>query len=557
MDMEADLGIDSIKRVEILGAVQEAIPGLPELNPADLAELRDRFASRIGFGTAGLRGELGAGSNRMNRVLVAQAAAGIAAYLNANFAAPTVAIGFDGRVNSDVFAQDSAAIFAAAGVEVHLFDGYAPTPLLAFSVKHLGLSAGVMVTASHNPPRDNGYKVYLGGANGGSQIIAPVDKLIADEIDRVAATLTFDQIPKVADLPTANNVHILGESVRAAYREATATWANPVANSQVKMVYTAMHGVGWATVEPLWDMAGLQPLETVAEQLHPDGAFPTVAFPNPEEPGALDLAFAKARAVGAAAILANDPDADRLAVAVADVSAEGGWRRLTGDEVGLILADEIASRAAAAGISGALACSIVSSSVLAKVAAANGLEFVETLTGFKWVAKVPNLLFGFEEALGYCVDPQNVPDKDGISAAVLMAAIVNRLASQGKTLDDLLAELGQKYGFFATGQISIRVTDLSVIGQIMTWLRSQPPKSLAGIPAVKTDLALGANGLPPTDGLRFDTTEPETGFTHRVIIRPSGTEPKLKCYLQVESDTAAEAKAGLARLTAEMKTLLG
>jgi phosphomannomutase len=531
----------------------------------DLNELRDRFGSRLGFGTAGLRGELGAGPNRMNRVLVAQAAAGIAAYLNANFAAPTVAIGFDGRVNSDVFASDSAAIFAAAGIQVHLFDAYAPTPLLAFAVKHLGLSAGVMVTASHNPPRDNGYKVYLGGANGGSQINSPVDGQIAFEIERVAKTLTFDQIAKVADLANASNVNLLGEDVRLAYRTATAKWAGAAVGlpessaKQVKMVYTAMHGVGWATVEPLWALAGLQPLETVPEQLHPDGAFPTVSFPNPEEPGALDLAFAKARATGAEVILANDPDADRLAVAVADASAAGGWRRLTGDEVGLILADELAGRAAADGTTvgkGVLACSIVSSSALAKVAAAHGLDFVETLTGFKWISKVPNLIFGFEEALGYCIDPQQVPDKDGISAAVFMAGIVNRLAANGQTLDDRLAELGQKYGFFATGQISIRVTDLAIIGQTMARLRAEPPSEICGNMAVLTDLALGARGLPPTEGLRFDIDDQTNGTTRRVIVRPSGTEPKLKCYLQTEGSSAEEAQAGLAELTAAMKDLL-
>ncbi len=531
---------------------------------ADLAELRDRFGARLGFGTAGLRGELGAGPNRMNRVLVAQAASGIASYLKANFAAPTVAIGFDGRVNSDVFAADSAAIFAAAGVAVHLFDDYAPTPLLAFAVKHLELSAGVMVTASHNPARDNGYKVYLGGANGGSQIIAPVDKEIAAEIERVAKSLTFDQIAKVADLDSAPNVHLLGAELRNDYRLAAAKWAgfgvlNPNAK-QVKMVYTAMHGVGWATVEPLWALAGLQPLETVTEQLRPDGRFPTVAFPNPEEPGALDLAFAKASSVGAEVILANDPDADRLAVAVADVSVDGGWRKLTGDEVGLILADEIAARFSAAGVadpaaagnSAALACSIVSSSALAKVAAAYNLEFVETLTGFKWISKVPGLIFGFEEALGYCIDPGVVPDKDGISAAVLMADIVNRLASGGKNLADHLSDLGKKYGFFATGQISIRVTDLSLIGATMARLRAQPPAAIDGIAVTFSDLALGARGLPPTEGLRFDSA-----VGHRVIVRPSGTEPKLKCYLQSEGKSAAEAEAALTGLTVAMKTLLG
>ena len=323
-----------------------------------------------------------------------------------------------------------------------------------------------------------------------------------------------------------------------------------------------MHGVGWATVEPLWAAAGLRPLETVTEQLHPDGTFRTVAFPNPEEPGAMDLSFAKASAVGADVILANDPDADRLAVAVADAEARDGagnlvgWRKLTGDEVGLILADEIAGRAVAAGRSGALACSIVSSSALGAVAAANGLEFVETLTGFKWISKVPNLLFGFEEALGYCIDPQNVPDKDGVSAAVLMAGIVNRLAAEGKSLDDLLAELGEKYGFYATGQISIRVSDLKIISGTMARLRAEPPAVLAGSAVVVTDLAQGYNGLPPTEGLRFDLTS-ASGNARRVIVRPSGTEPKLKCYLQAQGANAADAKASLAELTAAMKELLG
>ena len=362
-------------------------------------------------------------------------------------------------------------------------------------------------------------------------------------------------------------MHILGEDVRLAYREATAKWAQPLdpKAQQVKMVYTAMHGVGWATVEPLWALAGLQPLETVTEQLHPDGDFPTVAFPNPEEPGALDLAFAKARAVQARVILANDPDADRLAVAVADAAAVdgSGWRKLTGDEVGLILADEIAGRAVASrgfvsdASTAVLACSIVSSSALAKVARAHGLEFVETLTGFKWISKVPNLVFGFEEALGYCIDPEQVPDKDGISAAVLMAGIVNRLAARGKTLDDLLVELGEKYGFFATGQISIRVTDLSIISTTMARLRTEPPTKIGASAVTMTDLALGAGGLPPTEGLRFDGVDAE-GLSNgrRVIIRPSGTEPKLKCYLQVEGKTATEASAGLAELTLAMKVLL-
>ena len=505
----------------------------------DEAALADRLNARLGFGTAGLRGELGAGPNRMNRVLVGQAAAGLAAFLLTKFEKPTVAIGYDGRVNSDVFARDSAEIMAAAGIETHLFDQRVPTPVLAFAVKQHGYSAGVMVTASHNPPRDNGYKVYLGGENGGGQIVSPADKEIAAEIEKVAASKAFHHIEK------SERYKLIGDSVIAEYVQTTRRLVGDASEKQIKIVYSAMHGVGWHTTKQLFAAAGIAELITVASQLEPDGRFPTVAFPNPEEPGAMDESYATANAVGADLILVNDPDADRLAVAI---SSEHGWHRLTGDQVGMLLADELASRP---GASGALACSIVSCSGLGAIARANGLDFVETLTGFKWISKVPNLLFGFEEALGYCVDPSHTPDKDGISAALVVADLANRLAQQGKTIADRLAEIGEKYGHYATGQVSIRVADLSIISNTVARLRQNPPAKIAGSSAAFTDLALGSERLLPTDGLRFDL---EDGS--RVIVRPSGTEPKLKCYLQTVGTSASDAAAKLATLEAAARELI-
>ena len=514
----------------------------------DFAALESRMGSRLDFGTAGLRGELGAGPNRMNRVLVAQAALGIANFIkNSGLdTEPSVVIGFDGRINSAVFARDSAEIFAAAGFRTLLFDGVVPTPVLAFAGKHLDATAAIMVTASHNPPRDNGYKVYLGGANGGSQIISPTDKEIAAEISSVAKTLTFQEIAK------SDTFEIIGDELHQAYIGETASLTGEIENGdRLKIVYTAMHGVGWHVVEKLFTAVGLARPIPVDAQLLPDGTFPTVAFPNPEEPGAMDLAYSKARDVGADLILANDPDADRLAVGIPDSAAADGWRRLTGDEIGLLLGYEMAKRAAAAGISGSLACSIVSSSALAKVAEEFNLGYRETLTGFKWISKVPNLIFGYEEALGYCVDPQHTPDKDGISAALIVASIASSLAGEGKTINDLLDELGDKYGHFATGQISIRVTDLRVIRDLMAKLRNNPPSEIAGAAAQFTDLAIGTAELKPTDGLRFDLAD-----GRRVIVRPSGTEPKLKCYLQAIGASKHEAAKALAELNAAMQALL-
>ena len=522
------------------------------IDKRDVTALSARFDGRLEFGTAGLRGELGAGSNRMNRVLVAQAAAGIAKFLltqpefNSDVEPPSVVIGFDGRINSAVFARDSAQILAGAGIRAFLFDGVVPTPVLAFAGKHLNTSAAIMVTASHNPPRDNGYKVYLGGSNGGSQIISPTDKIIAGHIAEVAKTKTFNEINK------SDKFEMVGDELRQAYVAETASLTGEVIDGdKVRIAYTAMHGVGWNIVEALFASVGLAKPETVTAQLLPDGNFPTVAFPNPEEPGAMDLALEVGRERHADIILANDPDADRLALAIKDDSSPTGFRQLTGDEVGLLLGDEMARRAVADRRKGNLACSIVSSSALGKVAEHYGFGFRETLTGFKWISKVPDLIFGYEEALGYCVDAEHTPDKDGISAALIIADLANRLAAQGKTIGDRLDDLGALFGHYATGQISIRVTDLSVISTLMAKLREQTPTQIDGTTSEFRDLALGGNGLAPTDGVRFDLAD-----GRRVIVRPSGTEPKLKCYLQAVGETKTEAQNKLSALNAAMREIL-
>ncbi len=517
-------------------------------------ELQSRFGARLAFGTAGLRGELGAGPNRMNRVLVAQAALGLAQYLleHATDEQPSVVIGFDGRKNSDIFAQDSAEIMAGCGIRVLLFETYAPTPLVAFAVKHLGLSAGVMVTASHNPPNDNGYKVYLGGANGGSQIVSPADKQIAAHIDQVARDLEF------GDMPRETDIEFVADEVGAAYaKTATDAAANLAGGNAsatnaaaLRITYTAMHGVGWGTVEPLFSAAGFK-LDVVAEQIEPDATFATVAFPNPEEPGAMNLAFAKARETNAHLIIANDPDADRLAIGLPDSTSPDGYRRLTGDEVGLILGHAAAAAANRTGRKGAIACSIVSSSALAAVATKFDLDFKQTLTGFKWIAKVPNLIFGYEEALGYAIDPGHTPDKDGISAALAIAMLAAELATQGTTLEAHLDALRAEFGYFANGQVSLRFTDLGEIARLMKGLRENAPTEIDGVAATLTDLSQGSAGLPPTDGLRFDLAD-----SRRVIVRPSGTEPKLKCYLQAVGSSKQEADELLSSVDAAMREIL-
>jgi phosphomannomutase len=523
------------------------------LAAGDEPGLRDRFDSRIGFGTAGLRGELGAGPNRMNRVLVAQAAAGIAAYLK-NIGGKSVVIGYDARINSDVFARDSAAIFAGAGLDVLLFDGYVPTPVLAFATKFGTAQAdgstspydiGVMVTASHNPPRDNGYKVYAGSL-GGSQIIAPVDKLIAEQINLAAASLSFESIPK------SESFTVGGGEILDAYVKRASELAAHTEGASLRVTFTAMHGVGWDTAARVFASAGLPEPLPVAAQTEPDGTFPTVAFPNPEEPGALDLAIEQANSIGSDLIIALDPDADRLAVAVPDADAATGWSKLTGDQVGFILGHRAAQLAHAEGRTGTLACSIASSSALKSVAQHFGLGFQQTLTGFKWISKVPGLIFGFEEALGYCIDPGHTPDKDGITAAVVLVSLAQELAAEGKTLAQHLLALEQQFGFTATSQVTLRFASVTQAIQVVAGLRANPPVELLHQALAFEDLALAQSGLPATDGLRFTLTDGRTA-----LIRPSGTEPKLKCYLQATGTSDSGAKHALSELETAFRTLLG
>ena len=523
-----------------------------------IADLHSRFDERLAFGTAGLRGEIAAGPNRMNRVLVSQAAAGLAAFLLARIApgtTPSVVIGYDGRKNSHVFATDTAAIMAGAGVRAILLPRLLPTPVLAFAVRYLGTSAGVMVTASHNPPNDNGYKVYLGDSNEGSQIVSPDDAAISTEILRVAAEQVVPDLPRAA-------YEKAPESVVQAYIEATARIAHPP-RAQVNAVYTAMHGVGWDTARQVFEKAGFDLPTLVNAQIAPDAAFPTVAFPNPEEPSAMHLSYERASKVGAELIIANDPDADRLAVAIPDTGSPDGYRRLSGNEVGAVLgwrAAGIAARAAGDGAPvGTLACSIVSSPALQAIADAYGLEFADTLTGFKLVSRAPGLIYGFEEAIGYLVNPDSVRDKDGISAAVALLSLVSDLKAEGITLADHLDRFSEKFGHFASGQISVRVTDLSEIDRVMTRLRETPPELIGSIRVDRIDdFSRGLGGLPPSDVLRIRLADDS-----RVMVRPSGTEPKLKVYIDTHScvGTVAERKvaatSALEELDRGMRKLIG
>ena len=479
---------------------------------AALADLGDRFAGRLQFGTAGLRGALGPGPNRMNRVVVIQTAAGIAAYLRAH-GGSSVVVGFDARHKSDQFARDTCAVMVGAGIRAMVLPRALPTPVLAFTIRHLGVDAGVVVTASHNPPQDNGYKVFLGD---GSQIVAPADVEIAAEIEAVG---TVESIPRAEF-----GWETLDDTVVEAYVQRVASVALPDGPRDLRIVYTPLHGCGGDVMRRAMQATGFSAPEAVSEQAAPDPDFPTVAFPNPEEPGAIDLAMSLAQREKADLIIANDPDADRCAVGA---PMPAGWRMLTGDEVGALLATHLIGREP--GLTGVFACSIVSSSLLGKIAGRHGLGYAETLTGFKWIGRIEGLRFGYEEALGYCVDPDAVRDKDGISAAILVAELAAMLRSEGRGLSDALDDIARGYGLHATGQLSVRVEDLSLIDEVMRALRTSPPTILGGrtVEAVE-DLAEGVGGLPPTEGLRFLL---DAGA--RVIVRPSGTEPKIKCYLEV------------------------
>ena len=510
------------------------------LDVGDETKLRLYFNGFLQFGTAGLRGPNGPGPSCMNRAVVGRAAAGIAAYMKAR-GMTRVVIGRDARHGSIEYALESAEIFSGAGMEVFLLPRALPTPVLAYATSALKADVGVMVTASHNPPQDNGYKVYIGPDADGityasSQIVNPTDGYIAREI---AAITTLKSQPR------GKSWTVLDETLINKYVQRTAELGkNP---GSLKIVYTAMHGVGTQTLAEVFKVAGFPDLILVGEQADPDPDFPTVAFPNPEEPGAIDLALATARAHGADLVIANDPDADRCAAAIKDRSGE--WRMLRGDELGVIFGEWIARTSPR----GTFGNSIVSSSILRKISAHYGINFQEVLTGFKWLAKIEDLAFGYEEAIGYAVDSETVNDKDGISAAIFLAQIATDLALEGKDLNDLLDEVWQRHGFHATEQISIRVSDMSAITSLLAGLRSNPPHEIAGR-AVESidDLAAPTDGLPPTDGIRL-----WLAGGVRIIIRPSGTEAKLKCYIEVITPDQESAEMQLSALRAPLKAFLG
>ena len=517
---------DEQTRAELASVVEAVEAG------GDPTDLADRFDGTLEFGTAGLRGELGAGSNRMNRVVVIRTAAGLAAFLNGQSLRDTghtggsVVIGYDARHNSDVFARDTAEVLTGAGLKTYVLPRPLPTPLLAFAIREYGAVAGVMVTASHNPPRDNGYKVYLGD---GSQIVPPADIEIAE---RIAA------VGPIADVPRGLPGKVVGEEIVDSYLDTVAELAGD-GPRDLSIVYTPLHGVGGFTVQRVLEAAGFSEPAMVEEQEQPDPEFPTVAFPNPEEPGAMDLAMALAEKRNADLVVANDPDADRCAAAV---PGPHGWRMLRGDEVGALLAHALLQK----GIEGTYACSIVSSSLLGKMAAAAGQPYAETLTGFKWIGRVEGLAFGYEEALGYCVDPDHVRDKDGVSALLLLCELAAAAKAEGRGLTDLLDDIAIEHGLHATDQLSVRVSDLGEIAAAMERLRATPPTELGGLTVRQIDdLSLGSADLPPTDGLRYRLADGA-----RVIVRPSGTEPKLKCYLEVVVGVNPEDGVDAARIAA-------
>lgn len=540
---------DEATRSELSGLLTAHTGGDTEATAA----LTDAFSGTLQFGTAGLRGRLGGGPNRMNRAVVIRAAAGLSAYLRDLVGEGfRVVVGYDARHGSTVFAHDTARVVTGAGGRALLFDEACPTPVVAFALRRLRADAAVMVTASHNPRQDNGYKVYLGGRaetgpGQGAQIVAPHDVEIAG---RIADVGPLSGVP----MPEAG-WETLGSEIVEAYTERAHQAARIHAAAPLRIVLTAMHGVGGRICREVLTRVGFEDVVVVPEQFAPDPDFPTLSLPNPEEPGTMNLALELAREVEADLVIANDPDADRCSAAVPDEHARGGWRQLSGDEVGALLGQQAAELASFTG-TGVLANSIVSSRLLRRIAQAHGLAHRNSLTGFKWISRVPRLVFGYEEAMGYCVDPAAVRDKDGISAAVRLAALASVLAQQGRSLTDLLDRLAREHGLHVTSPLTVRAEDPSFITTTMARLRAEggAPTSLAGSPVVDVfDLRDGAsdgNGgrLPATDGLIFKTADGD-----RVVVRPSGTEPKLKFYCEVVVPVAVDDPVEVARWTADAR----
>jgi len=505
---------------------------------AALAELADRFVARLAFGTAGLRGAVAAGPNRMNRAVVRSATAAVARWLREHrpgAAEAGVVIGCDARHRSEDFASEAAGVLAGAGFRVHLLTPRRPTPLLAFAVRWLGAAAGIMITASHNPPADNGYKLYLGD---GAQIIPPADS----EIE--AAIQTLGPLAEVAlgsldgPLVTRHGDDVTDAYLRAVCALSPATMPGRIpAPEPLRVVYTPLHGVAAGLAMAAMRRAGYPAPHVVAVQAEPDPDFPTVAFPNPEQPGALDLAVAEARRIDADLVLANDPDGDRLAVAVPDQAAGGGWRTLTGDELGALLGAYVLDRTAAEPKPGTrlVVATIVSSTLLSKIAARAGARYAQTLTGFKWIVRAgerapgSRFVFGYEEALGYVVGDV-VRDKDGIGAALATLSLATSARSAGASLVDTYDALEVAHGVHLTAQVTL---ETAATADIMVRLRAAPPDTLAGTPVVAaSDLSAGSGELPPADVLIYGLPGA------RVVIRPSGTEPKLKAYLEVVQPVA-------------------
>ena len=567
MNAEADLSAaelwishdpDPSDRAELQSLVDAAVAG----DQSASQQIADRMAAPLTFGTAGLRGAMAAGPNRMNTAVVTTASAGLAAVLHEKVGPGfKVVVGFDGRHRSADFAQTAAGIFVAAGGEVQLMPTPLPTPLTAFAIRHLDADAAVMVTASHNPAADNGYKVYVGGrmtddAVRGIQIVPPLDAEIESAI---RAAGWADEIAVAAEGWT-----VLGDDIVDAYLAATMPIRDERLDlDELRVVLTAMHGVGYAVCERLLRQAGVGAIFPVEAQRQPDPDFPTVNFPNPEEAGALDLAFETARQNAADLVVALDPDADRCAVAIPAPEAAAGWRQLSGDELGGLLGELMAQRLESkAGPKRSLARSIVSSSLLDSIAQRHGLLAEQTLTGFKWIARAANIGYGYEEAIGYCVNPDAVKDKDGISTALLAVQLAAQAKSAGVSIQDRLDALAMTHGLHATAPLTFRVDDLALISAGLERLSANPPSTLAGSQVIEfADLSAGWRGLPPTPGFRI-----ETAAADRVVVRPSGTEPKLKCYLEVveQVTTTIELEAArirtaerLAEISTELREILG